>query len=439
MTASGDLILKGGTVVNHDGIGACDVAVAGGRITAIGDLARLPAAEVIDCRGLTLLPGVIDTHVHFREPGQTQKEDMESGSRGAVLGGVTAVFDMPNTDPFTISEATLADKIARVRGRMHCDYSFYIGATYENISELHALEHLPCCAAVKIIMGASFSKLLVEDDASILEILKRIDRRPAVHSEDEYRLRERVGQRIAGDVRSHLVWRDELSALMATKRLIAMARETGKRVHVVHVSTGSEIEFLAAHRDIATIEVTPHHLTFAAPECYERLGALVQINPPVRDAAHRAALWRGINDGLVDTVGSDHTPQFLLEKQKPYPDCPPGMPGVQTLVPLMLDHVNAGRLSLSRLADLTSAGPARVFGIANKGRIAVGYDADFTVVDLKRQETITNKWIASRVGWSPYDGMRVTGWPVGTFVRGHKVMWEGALVTPARGEAVRFN
>jgi dihydroorotase len=438
MIDGGTLIFKGGTVVTPDGIGTGDVAVAGGRITAIGDLARLPAAEVIDCRGLTLLPGVIDSHVHFREPGQTQKEDLESGSRAAVLGGVTAVFDMPNTDPLTTTAAALADKLARAQRRMHCDFAFYIGATHENIAVLPALERRPGCAGIKVVMGSSFATLLVEDDASVRNILKVVNRPPSFHCEDEYRLRARIGERIAGDVYSHPVWRDAQCALMCTQRLIALARETDKRVHVVHVSTAQEMDLLGANKDIATVEATPHHLTLAAPDCYDCLGTLAQINPPIRDATHRAGLWRGISDGVIDIVGSDHGPQLLADKTKPYPASQPGMPGVQTLVPIMLDHVNAGRLSLSRLAELTSAGPARIFGIAAKGRIAVGYDADLTIVDRKRRETITNNWIASRVGWTPYDGMRVTGWPVGTFVRGHKVMWDGALVTPAQGEAVRF-
>jgi dihydroorotase len=364
---------------------------------------------------------------------------MESGSRAAVLGGVTTIFDMANTNPLTLTAATLNDKLARARGRMNCDFSFFVAAAHDNIETLGDLEKLPGCAGIKIVMGASFSSLLVEDDASIRRILELSNRRVAVHCEDEYRLRERKSKCIPGDVHSHPVWRDAECALIATRRLIALARETGKRVHVVHVTTADEMEFLAAHKDIATVETTPNYLTLAAPDCYDRLGTLAQINPPIRDAAHRTGIWRGVSQGVVDTIGSDHSPQVLAGKTKPYGMAASGIPGVQTLVPLMLDHVNAGRLSLARLADLTSAGPARAYGIANKGRIAAGYDADFTVVDLKRQETITNKWIASRVGWTPFDGMRVTGWPVGTFVRGSKVVWDGALVTPGQGDAVRFS
>ena len=438
MTDTYDLVLKGGTVVNQDGEGARDIGIRAGKFAAVGDLTRASAGETLDCRGLHLLPGVIDSHVHFREPGLTHKEDLETGSRGAVFGGVTAVFEMPNTDPTTTTAEAIADKVRRGHHRMHCDFAFYAGATRENTKDLGELEMLPGVCAVKVFMGSSTGSLLIEDDAGVRAVLKAIRRRAAFHSEDEYRLRERMNLRVEGDPRSHPVWRDAQAALMCTQRLIALARETGKRVHVLHVTTKDEAEFLSLHKDVATAEATPAHLTLEAPGCYEKLGTLAQLNPPIRDAAHRAGLWHGLAQGVIDSVGSDHSPHTREEKAQPYPKTHSGMTGVQTLVPLMLDHVNAGRLSLLRFVDLTSAGPARVFGIAGKGRIAVGYDADVTVVDLKRRETVTDKWIVSRAGWTPYDGIAVTGWPVGTLVRGHKAMWDGELTAPARGECVRF-
>jgi dihydroorotase len=438
MAETFDLILKGGTVVNHDGEGARDIGVRGGLIAALGDLSRASAGEVIDCRGLHLLPGVIDSHVHFREPGLTHKEDLESGSRGAVLGGVTAIFEMPNTDPLTTTAEALADKVRRAHHRMHCDFAFYVGATRENTRDLGELEQLPGAAGVKVFMGSSTGSLLIEDDEGVRAVLNAIRRRAAFHSEDEYRLRERMNLRVEGDPGSHPVWRDAAAALMATQRLIRLAHETGKRVHVLHVTTKEEAAFLAGHKDVATAEATPAHLTLAAPECYEKLGTLAQLNPPIRDASHRDGIWQGVAQGVIDSIGSDHSPHTREEKAQPYPKTHSGMTGVQTLVPLMLDHVNAGRLSLARFVDLTSAGPARVFGIARKGRIAAGYDADITVVDLKRRQEITDAWIASRAGWSPYHGVAVTGWPVGTMVRGHRVMWEGVVLGTARGERVCF-
>jgi dihydroorotase len=376
--------------------------------------------------------------VHFREPGLTHKEDLESGSRGAVLGGVTAVFEMPNTDPLTATAEALADKVARALHRMHCDFGFYVGATRENTPKLGELERLPGAAGVKVFMGSSTGSLLIEDDDGVRAVLGAIRRRAAFHSEDEYRLRERMNLRVEGDPSSHPVWRDATAALMATQRLVRLAHETGKCVHVLHVTSKEEAAFLSEHKDVATAEATPAHLTLAAPECYQMLGTLAQLNPPIRDASHREGLWNAIAQGVIDSIGSDHSPHTREEKSKPYPKTHSGMTGTQTLVPLMLDHVNAGRLSLSRFVDLTSAGPARVFGIAGKGRIAAGYDADLTVVDLKRRETITDRWIASRSGWTPYDGDTVTGWPVGTFVRGRQVMWEGTLVASGAGEPVRF-
>ena len=439
MAETFDCLFKGGTLVNQDGRIAADIGVKQGRIVAIGSLDPARAGEVIDCTGLHILPGVIDTQVHFREPGLTHKEDLESGSLAAVMGGVTSVFEMPNTDPQTTDAATLADKVKRGTHRMHCDFAFWVGGTHQNARHVTELEALPGAAGIKVFMGSSTGSLLVEDDEGVAAILKNTRRRAAFHSEDEMMLRERKNLRVEGDPSSHPVWRSPEVALRCTERLVRIATAAGARIHVLHISTAEEIEYLRHHKDVASCEVTPHHLTLDGDEAYRRLGTLVQMNPPVRGKDVRAALWRGIANGTADVLGSDHAPHTLEEKAKPYPNSPSGMTGVQTLVPMMLDHVNAGRLSLERFVDMTSAGPMRLFGIAGKGRIASGYDADFTIVDLKRRETIRNEWIKSKCGWTPYDGVSVTGWPVGTVVRGHRVMWEGELVASACGEAVRFH
>jgi dihydroorotase len=432
------MILQGGTVADHTGVSVRDIGITDEKIAEIGDLSRASAGETIDVTGLHILPGVIDTQVHFREPGATHKEDLETGAHAAVLGGVTAVFEMPNTSPLTIDAAALADKVARAKTRMHCDFAFWVGGTQDNARDIPELERLPGAAGIKVFMGSSTGSLLVADDAGVAAILSQARRRAAFHSEDEYRLNERKDLRVANDASSHPVWRDETVALRSTQRLLRIAREKRALIHVLHVSCGEEMDFLAAHKDIASVEVTPHHLTLSADD-YARLGTKLQMNPPVRDKSHQDRLWFALAQGIADILGSDHAPHTLEEKAKPYPLSPSGMTGVQTLVPIMLDHVNKGRLSLLRFIDMTSAGPARLFGIAGKGRIAVGYDADFTIVDLKRRETIENSWIASRCGWTPYDGVEVTGWPVGTIIRGRRVMWEGELVTPAQGQAVRFH
>ena len=432
-----EVILKGGTVVNHDGVGQRDIAITAGHIVGLGHFDKTQAGKVIDCTGLHILPGVIDSQVHLREPGAEHKEDLETGGRAAVMGGVTAVFEMPNTKPLTTTEEALADKLRRATDRMHCDFAFYMGGTRENAHLLGDLERLPGCAGTKVFMGSSTGTLLVEDDEGIAAILKNIHRRAAFHSEDEYRLNERKGEQRHGDPSSHPVWRDAEAARACTERLLRLARAAGKRIHVLHVSTADEFPLLAANRDIATVEVTPHHLSFAL-EDYARLGTLIQMNPPVREAHHRLAVWNGLQSGLVDVLGSDHAPHTLEEKNKSYPHSPSGMPGLQTLVPVMLDFVSKGRLTIERLVDLTSHGPNRIFGTAGKGRIAEGYDADLTIVDLKARREITNDWIESRCKWTPYHGMTVTGWPVGTFVRGRRVMWNGEIIGPAEGRPIRF-
>ena len=437
MATTFDLLLANATVVNHDGAGERDIGVRDGRIAEIGYLACAAAGERIDCRGLHILPGVIDSQVHFREPGLSHKEDLESGSRAAVLGGVTAVFEMPNTDPATTTAEALADKVSRAKGRMHCDFAFWVGGTRDNVDAIGELERLPAAAGIKVFMGSSTGSLLVPDDKGVLAILNAIRRRAAFHSEDEPRLEARKPLRVKGEPASHPLWRDAQAALASTERLVRLAREARAQVHVLHVSTREEIELLALAKDVASVEATPHHLTLS-DEDYTRLGTKLQMNPPIRSAEHRESVWRGLREGVVDVLGSDHAPHTLEEKARPYPESPSGMPGVQTLVPIMLEHVNAGRLTLERYVDLTSAGPQRIFNIVGKGRIAAGYDADFTVVDMKRTETIRNSWIASRCGWTPYDGRTVIGWPVGTIVRGRRVMWEGEVTAPAGGEAVRF-
>ncbi|MBI1252345.1 MAG: dihydroorotase [Alphaproteobacteria bacterium] len=434
-----DLIVRGGTVATPGGLANLDVGVNQGRIAAIGDLSAASAGETFNATGLHVLPGVIDTQVHFREPGNEHKEDLETGSRAAALGGVTAVFEMPNTAPPTSTPEALADKLARAKGRMHVDHAFYVGATDENADHLGELERLPGCCGVKTFMGSSTGTLLVKDDEGLERVLKSIRRRGAFHAEDEARLQERKSLAREGDWTSHPEVRDVEAALLAVKRLVAAARKYGKRVHVLHVSSGAEMEFLATAKDVATVETLPQFLTFESPDIYRRLNGFAQMNPPIRTAQDRAMLWDlGIAQGVVDVLGTDHAPHTREEKTQPYPKSPSGMPGVQTLVPVMLKHVSEGRLSLQRFIDLTSAGPARVFNIAGKGRIALGYDADFTLVDLNADHIITHAEQATRAGWTPFDGFAAKGWPMATIIRGAIVMRDGALVREGGGEPIRF-
>ena len=432
-----DLILRNGTVWTPGGPAEADVGVRDGKTAAIGALGD--AGEVIDCTGLTVLPGVIDTQVHFREPGLVAKEDLESGSRAAVLGGVTAVFEMPNTKPNTDSAEAVEEKLRRAANRMWCDHAFYVGATAANAEQLAELERLPGTAGVKIFMGASTGDLLVSEDPELARVLASGKRRVAIHAEDEARMNARLEHRVDGDPSSHPVWRDDESALLATRRILKLARAAPRRIHVLHVTTPAELELLAQHKDIATCEVTPQHLTLAGEEAYPQLGTFAQMNPPIRSGAHRDGLWYWLNQGVPDVIGSDHAPHTREEKARPYPASPSGMPGVQTLLPLLLDHVANGRTTLQRVVELTSAGAQRIFGIVGKGRIAAGYDADFTVVDLKASWSIEESWLASRCGWSPFTGKRLTGKPIGTIIRGRRVMWDTALADQAHGQPLRFD
>jgi dihydroorotase len=434
-----DLIVHGGTVVTAVGHDHADIGISGGHIVEIGNLASAEATERFDAKGLHVLPGVIDSQVHFREPGNEHKEDLASGTAAAALGGVTAVFEMPNTNPPTTTTESIADKVARATGRAWTDFAFFVGATAENADDIGRLERSPGCCGVKIFMGSSTGNLLVPDDATVERILKSGSRRVAVHAEDEARLNERKPLSETGGVSQHPIWRDVETARLATERVLAIARKTRRAVHVLHVTTAEEMVLLADRPSWVSVECTPQHLTLAAPEAYEQLGTYAQMNPPIREARHRDGLWQGLANGVVDVIGSDHAPHTAEEKARPYPESPSGMPGVQTLLPLMLDHMNAGRLDLDRLVDLISAAPARLYRVHGKGAIRPGNDADLTVVDLKAERTITADWLAAKCGWSPFEGKTVTGWPIATIIRGQTVMRDDELIGAPAGAPVRFD
>ena len=439
MTAHFDLVIRGGVCVLPWGSEATDVGVRDGRIAAMGVSANASADAVIDARGLHVLPGLIDPHVHLRDPGDAAVESIPTGTRAAVLGGLTAVFDMPNTAPSITDAANLAWKQDYIEQVAWCDMGIYVGATKTNIAELAVLENARGVCGVKVFAGSSTGDLLVEDDVSLERVMRSGRRRVSYHSEDEYRLQARRGLFKSGDpYASHMEWRDEECAFLGTRRIMALARATGRPAHILHVSTAEEFDYLLGFRDLCTTEVLVNHLTQVAPEVYERLSGFGVMNPPIRGQRHLDAAWAAVRDGRVDTIGSDHAPHPRAAKLKPWPDCPAGLTGVQTLVPVMLDHVNAGRLTLNHMAELMSAGPARVYGAVGKGRLAVGYDGDFTLVDMRRRRTIEDRWIVTPCGWTPFAGMTVTGWPAATIIRGMIVMLDNELVGEPRGRLVRF-
>jgi len=436
-----DLLLRNGVVVLPWGEAVTDIAISNGRIAAIGANPG-PAAATFDATHLHILPGIIDPHVHFRDGGLggiPGVEDMRSGTLGAVLGGVTTVLDMPNTTPAATSAETIARKTAYIPGQAYCDVGIYVGGTKENITDLAELESMPGVCGIKIFAGSSTGNLLVEDDASIERVLQNGRRRVSFHSEDEYRLVARKSRFTCGDpYASHAEWRDVECAYLGTRRIVALARKTARPVHILHVSTAEEFAYLKDYKDIASAELLLNHLVQSAPDIYDRLGPYGVMNPPVRDARHQAAAWAAVADGTVDTLASDHAPHSRAAKEKPWPDCASGMTGVQTLLPMMLEQVHAGRLSLLRLTDLMSAGPARIYGAVNKGRIAAGYDADFSIVDLRAKRRIEKSWIASQCGWTPFEGVECMGWPVATIIRGNIVMRDGAVAGDPAGQMVRF-
>ncbi len=415
------------------------IGIKNGKIASLSST-PLTGAITIDARHLHVLPGVIDSQVHFREPGLTHKEDLESGTASAAAGGVTSVFEMPNTQPPTTSQRLLQEKMRLAEGRAWVNYAFYGGGSLDNFDQIAPMEATPGCCGIKIFMGSSFGNLLVKNDEDLESILSRCHRRVAIHAEDEVRLQERKNIfQLNHDVTKHHEWRDPQTAFKATERLLKIAKKLNKKVHILHVSTREEVDVLSRHKDLASFEVTPNHLTFVAPDCYKNLGSLVQMNPPIREIQHQEALWAAIHAGLVDVIGTDHAPHTLDEKAQKYPQSPSGIPGVQTLVPVMLTHVHQKRLSLEKFVELVGENPRRLFGCLSKGRIALGLDADFTIVDLKQGRTIENSWIRSRCGWTPFHGTKATGWPIYTIVAGKMVMSQDELQEPACGRKILFS
>jgi len=421
-----DLIVKNGTLTTSQSKQNADIAIKDGKIAKIGDISE-DATKVIDASGLNILPGLIDTQVHFREPGLTHKEDLKSGSRAAALGGICTFFEMPNTKPATTSVDSVKEKIELARQKSYTNFGFYIGGSEKNLEEILKSEDLEGCCGLKIFLGSSTGDLLLYKREILLDIFKKVKMPIAVHSESEPRLVERMPIRDnATSVHAHYEWRDAISALESTKMIIDVAKEAGRKVHVLHITTKEEMEFLAQNKEHCTVEVTPQHLTLFAPDIYDKIGTFAQMNPPIRTADHKDGLWTGLNNGTVDVLGSDHAPHSIEEKEKGYPHSPSGMPGVQTIFPVMLKHMNEGKITLEKIIELLSETPAKLYSL-NKGRLEVGADADLTLLNLNEAWTIQNEDQASKCGWTPFAGMEIKGRPVGTVVMGQVAMLNGEV------------
>lgn len=418
-----------------------DLGIKDGKIHQIGSLYKASSKQELSLKGLYVLPGLIDTQVHFREPGLEHKEDLSHGSLSAVKGGITAFFEMPNTLPPTATPQDIEDKIKRAEQKSWCDFAFYLGAVKENKNQLSEWEGIEKgCPGVKLFLGQSTGNLVLEDDESLKAVFKNRKRITAIHSEDEERLKERefLAHKKPAHPKNHPIWRDAETCFKSTRRIVALARQYQAPIHVLHITTQQEIEFLSQNKDIASVEVTPQHLSLSSPDCYEAYGAFAQMNPPIREKSHQEALWKGVQSGVVDMIGSDHAPHTIEEKEKPYPSSPSGMPGVQTLLPLLLNHVNQGRLDLKKLVQLLAHNPVKRFQLKNQGQIKEGFKANLTVIDLKTKRKIEKKWLASKCGWSPFENWTVQGWPIYTFLHGKKVMAEDQVLGEPSGQKIEF-
>ena len=431
-----DLIIKDGECYINGNLEKKDIGISNNRIVEIGDL-KDKSKETFDAKGLTVLPGCIDTQVHFREPGSTDAEDLNSGSKAAVMGGITSVFEMPNTNPPTTNFEEFEKKIQLGKG-MFCNHAFYFGATAENYLILEKLKDLKGCCGIKLFAGSSTGNLLVDKENDIEKVFEYASKVVAVHSEDEEILKVRKKLIEEGNVSSHPVWRNEEAAMSSTRRIVKIAKRFNKKAHILHITTKEEVDFLSQNKGNITFEITPQHLTIYAPDCYDKLGTYAQMNPPIRDKSHYDRLWYAIRNNYNDTIGSDHAPHLKINKDKKYPNSPSGMPGVQTLLPVMLDHVNNKRLKLEQLIKLICENPVQIFNIKNKGYIKQNFDADLTIVDLNKTIEIKNEVIQSKCGWSPFNGMKFKGAPVATIINGKIKMKNNKILGEPEGQPLSF-
>ena len=432
-----DIIIKNGECYIDGTLKKKDIGILKNKIVKIGDL-KDESKEVFDAKGLTVLPGCIDTQVHFREPGSTDAEDLNSGSKAAVMGGITSVFEMPNTNPPTTNFEEFDKKIKIGKG-MYCNHAFYFGATAENYTTLEKLKELKGCCGIKLFAGSSTGNLLVDKEKDIEKVFEHASKVVAVHSEDEEILKIRKKLIEEGNVLSHPVWRNEEVAMSSTRRIVRIAKRFKKKAHILHVTTKEEVDFLSQNKGDITFEITPQHLTIYAPDCYDNLGTFAQMNPPIRDKSHYDRLWYAVRNNYNDTIGSDHAPHLKTNKDKKYPNSPSGMPGVQTILPVMLDHVNNKKLQLEQLMKLLCENPVKIFGIKNKGFLKENYDADITIVDLNKSIKIQNEDIQSKCGWSPFNGYSFKGSPVVTIVNGKIKMKNGKIIGDPEGTPLEFN
>ena len=432
-----DLIIKNGTCYIDDNLEKLDLGIQNGKISHIGNLKEEKSKNTIDVTNKIVLPGLMDTQVHFREPGSVDAEDLHSGSRAAIVGGITSVFEMPNTNPPTTNFEEFQKKI-NIGKRMYCNHAFYFGATAENYQLLEKLKDLDGCCGIKLFAGSSTGNLLVDKEDDIEKVFKHASKVVAVHSEDEEILKLRKKLIENGNVKTHPVWRNEEVAISSTRKIVKIAKRLNKKAHILHVTTKEEVDFLSQNKGNITFEITPQHLTIYAPDCYDNLGSYAQMNPPIRDKSHYDRLWYAVRNNYNDTIGSDHAPHLKINKEKLYPNSPSGMPGVQTILPVMFNHMNNGKINLNQIVNFLCKNPVKIFGIKNKGYIKKNFDADLTIVDLKKEIEIKNENIESKCGWSPFNGYKFKGVPIYTIIGGDIKMQDGKIIGEPTGKPLSF-
>ena len=432
-----DLIIKNGTCFIGGNLEKIDIGISKGKISHIGNLKEEKSKNIIDVSDKIVLPGLMDTQVHFREPGSVDAEDLHSGSRAAIVGGITSVFEMPNTNPPTTNFEEFEKKI-NLGKRMYCNHAFYFGATAENYQYLEKLKDLDGCCGIKLFAGSSTGNLLVDKEEDIEKVFKHASKVVAVHSEDEEILKLRKKLIEKGNVKTHPVWRNEEVAISSTRKIVKIAKRLNKKAHILHVTTKEEVDFLSQNKGNITFEITPQHLTMYAPDCYNKLGSYAQMNPPIRDKSHYDRLWYAVRNNYNDTIGSDHAPHLKINKQKSYPESPSGMPGVQTILPVMLNHMNDGKIKLNQIIKFLCENPVKIFGIKNKGYIKKDFDADFTIIDLNKVIEIKNENIESKCGWSPFSGHKFKGAPINTIIAGEIKMKDGKIIGEPTGRPLSF-
>ncbi len=433
-----NLIIKNGFLVSSNGIIKKDIYIKNGKIEKIEPELSIDCENVIDAQNLYVMPGAIDPQVHFREPGLTHKEDIQSGSRSAVAGGITTFFEMPNTNPSTITVDLLNQKNEIASKTSVANYSFFLGATHENIEEIKKIKSN---CGLKIFMGSSTGDLLVDSDAALDEIFKHCEKIIAIHSEDEKILQKIAKQGIGETFTDHPQARPVEAAVTSTVKAINLALKYKKRLHILHLSTAEEVEIIRKHKhtNLITAETTPQHLLLSAPSIYEEKGAFAQMNPPIRTQRHQDELWKGMLDGTIECIATDHAPHTLEEKKLPYGQAPAGMPGVQTSLPLMLNQVSKKKISIEQVVKWMCENPAKVYNIKNKGFLKTGYDADITIVDMNLEKIITASEMQSKCGWTVFEGQKIKGSPITTIVNGNIVYEKGKIIDTIKGKIVEFN